>query len=764
MTKLSQDLQNIVETRHHDPFSALGRHPSGKKVVIRAYLPNAQEVSIVEGNGLVMQRVPDTAFFEWQGDASVVPERYRLRWSDYENREHISYDPYCFPPQLEDFDLHLFNEGKHWHAYRFLGAHPRTVDNVPGVLFAVWAPNAERVSVVGDFNRWDGRTHLMRVRGGSGIWELFIPGLAAGAYYKFEIRNRNRGSIVLKSDPFGQQFEVRPGTASIVTEDSGYAWADKNWLARRETSDWLHEPMSTYEVHLGSWQRGWEGEFLNYRELAHRLVDYVVDMGFTHIELMPITEHPYDASWGYQTTGYFAPTSRFGSPDDFRYFVDYCHQHNIGVILDWVPAHFPKDAHGLASFDGEPLYEHADPRRGEHLDWSTLIYNFGRYEVKGFLLSSAKYWFEEFHLDGLRVDAVASMLYLDYSRTEWIPNQYGGRENLEAIDFLRELNTVLHGEHPGTLIIAEESTSWPQVTRPTYIGGLGFSMKWNMGWMNDTLRYIQREPIYRRYHQDLLTFSMLYAFTENFLLPFSHDEVVHGKGSMLNKMPGDEWQRFANLRTLYTYMFTHPGKKLLFMGTEFGQGTEWNSAVTLDWYVLEYPFHQGMQRLVKDLNKLYCESPALYHYEFDWRGFEWIDCHDADQSVLSYIRQNDDELLVVAVNFTPVPRENYRIGVPLAGDYSEVLNSDSSFYGGSNVGNGGSPLQAEDKPWMDRDYSLTITIPPLGAVVFKPSNKKPPVLIEADAEKSIASETAPAVDAVSTKSTSSSTADETVVD
>ncbi|MDQ5907963.1 MAG: 1,4-alpha-glucan branching enzyme [Pseudomonadota bacterium] len=735
--KINPELQRIIDSRHHDPFAVLGRHPQDKKVVVRAHLPYAQEVHIAEGN-LPMQRIPNTDLFEWSGKVEQVPERYRLIWRDSDHHEHISYDPYCFPPQIPDFDLYLFGEGKHWHSYRFLGAHPHQVDGVAGVLFAVWAPSAERVSVVGNFNRWDGRIHPMRVRGGSGVWELFIPNICHGDLYKFELRNRHNGAVFLKSDPYGQHFELRPSTATIVTKPSAYAWRDGEWLDKRKASDWLHEPMSVYEVHLGSWRRGPEGEFLNYRELAHQLVDYAKDLGFSHIELLPITEHPYDASWGYQTTGYYAPTSRFGTPDDFRYFIDYCHQHDIGVILDWVPAHFPKDAAGLARFDGEALYEHTDPRKGEHLDWGTLIFNFGRYEVKNFLLSSALYWIEEFHLDGLRVDAVASMLYLDYSRKEgeWIPNKYGGRENLEAIDFMRELNTVVHSEHPGALVIAEESTSWPQVTRPTYLGGLGFSMKWNMGWMNDTLRYIAQQPIHRKYHHDLLTFSMLYCFTENFMLPFSHDEVVHGKGSMVNKMPGDEWQRFANLRLLYLYMFTHPGKKLLFMGTEFGQGTEWNSATTLDWYVLEYNFHQGMQLLVKDLNRLYHSESALHHYEFEWQGFDWIDCHDAEQSILSYLRKDGDDFLVVIVNFTPVPRHGYRIGVPRAGCYTEIFNSDSHFYAGSGVGNGGMDLMTDDHPWMDRPYSVTITVPPLGGLVLRPPKPAPkPIVIEVEADE-----------------------------
>ncbi len=717
--ELSPDLQRIIEARHHDPFQVLGRHPSAGLAAVRVHIPQASEVTIAEGPW-PMQRIGDTDLFEWQGDPDSVPNRYRIIWRDDQHREHIAHDPYSFPPQLSDYDLHLFGEGNHWHAYRILGAHPHEVGGVAGVLFGVWAPNAERVSVVGDFNNWDGRRHPMRVRGGSGVWELFIPDLGPGALYKFEIRNRASGEVLLKADPYGQRFELRPGTASIIAEQSGYEWQDQGWLRKRAAADWQHEPMSIYEVHLGSWQRGPEGEFLDYRELARRLVAHVNNMGFSHIELLPITEHPYDPSWGYQTTGYYAPSSRYGQPEDFRYFVDLCHQHGIGVIIDWVPAHFPKDGHGLARFDGSALYEHEDPRRGEHLDWSTLIYNYGRNEVRNFLLSSALYWVEEFHIDGLRVDAVASMLYLDYSRTEWIPNQYGGRENLEAIDFLRQLNTVIHGAHPGVLTFAEESTSWPQVSRPVYLGGLGFDIKWNMGWMNDTLSYISQNPVHRRYHHNMLTFSMLYAFTENFLLPFSHDEVVHGKQSMLHKMPGDEWQKFANLRALYAYMFTHPGKKLLFMGTEFGQGLEWTSSQTLDWYVLDYAFHRGVRDLVCDLNRLYHHSNALYRYEFDWRGFEWLDCNDADQSVLAFVRRADDDFLVVVVNFTPVPRLGYRIGVPAAGRYEEILNTDSAYYGGSNVGNGSDELFAQEWPWMNRPYSLAVTLPPLATIVLRP--------------------------------------------
>ncbi len=717
---LQHEFERISQARHHDPFSVLGKHRDQGLDLVRVFMPQADEVKIAEGN-VRLERIPDTDLFEWRGTPGTVPDHYHLVWNDVAQHEHIAHDPYSFLPQIPDFDLHLFSEGRHRHAYRMLGAHVHAVDEVTGVLFAVWAPNAERVSVVGEFNQWDGRRHPMRVRGGSGVWELFIPDLEAGCLYKYEIRNRESGEILLKTDPYAQSFEVRPRTASIISGPAQYDWNDRDWMEQRTSHDWQHTPMSVYEVHLGSWQRGPEGEFLSYRQLAESLVNYVKEMGFTHIELLPVTEHPYDPSWGYQATGYFAPTSRYGTADDFRFFVDVCHQNGIGVLLDWVPAHFPKDAHGLARFDGTPLYEHADPRLGEHLDWSTLIYNFGRNEVKNFLLSSAVFWLEELHLDGLRVDAVASILYLDYSREEggWVPNKYGGRENLEALDFLRELNVVTHEEQPGILMIAEESTSWPQVSRPTWTGGLGFDMKWNMGWMNDTLEYMSEDPLYRRYHQGKLTFSMLYAFTENFMLPFSHDEVVHGKQSMPNKMPGDEWQRFANLRALYTYMFCHPGKKLLFMGTEFGQGQEWDSTRVLDWYVLEYPCHQGIQRLVKNLNQLYKDLPALHQYDFEWRGFEWIDCNDADNSVLSFIRRSDEQFVIVAVNLTPQPHHGYRIGVPEAGNYREIFNSDSEFYSGSNLGNGGGALVADELSWMNQSYSLSLTLPPLAAVILQ---------------------------------------------
>ena len=716
--KLSDDLVKIIEARHHDPFSVLGAHSKDDKTTVTIFLPDTQKASL--NNSLILQRIEGTDLFQWTGKSSELEIPYTVdRQINSELTSH-DYDPYCFQPQLSEYDLHLFAEGKHWHAYRVFGAHTHNVDGVEGVLFATWAPSAERISIIGDFNQWDGRRHPMRSRGDTGVWELFIPGLTAGDLYKFEIKNRDDGSLHSKKDPYGQQCELRPGTASIVTAPTQYEWQDGDWMSTRNQADWLHLPHSVYEVHLGSWKRNEAGEFLNYIEMADQLVPYVKELGFTHIELLPITEHPLDISWGYQTTGYFAPTSRFGSPDQLRYFIDKCHQNNIGIILDWVPGHFPKDAHGLARFDGIALYEHADPRQGEHQDWGTLIFNYGRNEVFNFLLSSAFYWLGEFHIDGLRVDAVASMLYLDYSREgdNWIPNKHGGRENLEVIEFLQHMNSVLHQEFPGSLITAEESTSYPMVSRPAHMGGLGFSMKWNMGWMHDILEYMKQDAIHRRYHHDSLTFGLLYAFTENFVLPFSHDEVVHGKGSMLNKMPGDEWQRFANLRLLYTLMFTYPGKKLLFMGSEFAQGNEWNCEQSLDWYTLDYPLHKGMKTLVSDLNKLYTETPALYRHEFDPHGFEWLDCNDREHSILSFIRKDGEQRVISIFNFTPVPRENYRIGVPEKGNYKAIFNSDSEYYGGSNFEN--KPLvQTEETPWSDRAYSIVMNLPPLSGIVLQ---------------------------------------------
>ncbi|MFK5913847.1 MAG: 1,4-alpha-glucan branching protein GlgB [Woeseiaceae bacterium] len=713
------DLDAISHAQHHDPFKVLGNQTAHKDQFLIIYAPDTQELSITDKK-IPTSRHEQSDFFICSKNIDLIDEHYLINRTDNNNNLYTNYDPYCFKPQLNDFDLHLFSEGKHLHIYKILGAHHITIDNIDGVLFATWAPSASRVSITGDFNDWDGRRHPMRSRGSSGVWELFVPGLISETLYKFEIRNNESGEILSKSDPYAQQLELRPRTASVVKNDSLYNWQDQQWIKDREKHDWLHEPLSIYECHLGSWQRDTNGEFLNYRELAHQLVDYIKETGFTHIELLPITEHPLDASWGYQTTGYFAPTRRFGDADNFRYFINYCHEHDIGVLLDWVPAHFPKDAHGLANFDGSALYEHEDPRRGEHRDWGTLIFNYGRNEVKNFLLASAMFWLEEFHLDGLRVDAVASMLYLDYSREEddWIPNQHGGNENIEAIEFMRELNIATHANFPGTMIMAEESTAWPQVTRPVNIGGLGFSMKWNMGWMHDTLNYISNDPVYRHYHHGKLTFGLLYLFSENFILPFSHDEVVHGKGSMLNKMPGDEWQRFANLRLLYTYMFTYPGKKLLFMGCEFGQGDEWNHDKSLDWYVLQYPYHAGLKKLVSDLNHHYIRESALHKYDFDPVGFEWIDCHDTDQSVLSYLRKTEDESIIIILNFTPVVRNNYRIGVPESGKYHVIFNSDSDYYSGSNTGSH-SEVEAVDIPWMNRPASLKLSLPPLAGLILK---------------------------------------------
>ena len=716
---MDESLDYLIRAQQQDPFSVLGCFRQGNQCLIRVFIPYADKVRLEDRN-LPFTRIQESDFFEWRGDCQGIPEHFRISWNDQYHCRHVIIYPYTFQPQLSDFDLHLFGEGKHWHVYKFLGAHVCEIDNIHGVLFATWAPNARRVSVVGDFNHWNGLANPMRSRGGSGIWEIFIPGISPGSLYKYEIINQNDGSLHLKSDPYAQQFEMRPETASKVTGFPQHGWQDQIWLEKRAEHDWLHSAMSVYEVHLGSWQQPEGGGFLNYREIAHRLVEYVLPLGFTHLELLPVSEHPLDASWGYQTTGYYAPTSRFGSPDDFRYFVDYCHQHNLGVILDWVPAHFPKDSHGLALFDGSALYEHEDPRRGEHRDWGTLIYNYGRNEVKNFLLANALFWLDEFHIDGLRVDAVASMLYLDYSREEgdWLPNNHGGNENLEAIEFFRELNSLTHAEHPGSLMIAEESTSWPQVTRPTWLGGLGFSMKWNMGWMHDTLAYLKNDPVYRHYHHDQLTFGLLYAFTENFMLPFSHDEVVHGKGSMINKMPGDDWQRFANLRLLYSYMFTYPGKKLLFMGAEFAQAHEWQHDNPLDWASMDRELNQGIHKLVSDLNHLYRTYPALFYYDFEQNGFEWIDCHDAEQSVLSYRRHSDNEELVIILNFTPVIRKQYRIGVPEEGIYKEIFNSDSGYYGGGNIGNQGF-VYSEKKSWMSRENSIEIILPPLAALVFR---------------------------------------------
>jgi 1,4-alpha-glucan branching enzyme len=626
---------------------------------------------------------------------------------------------------ITDYDLYLFGEGNHTRIYDKLGAHLLTVDGTEVVHFAVWAPNADRVSVVGDFNDWDGRAHPMTLLGASGVWEAVIPAAREGQRYKFELHARH-GALLLKSDPYGAAFELPPATASIICRPD-FNWHDEAWMRARVSRDsWFDAPLSTYEVHLGSWARiPEEGDrYLTYPELAERLIPYVKEMGYTHIELLPVMEHPFSGSWGYQVTGFYAPTSRFGTPRQFKAFVDACHQQGIGVILDWVPGHFPKDAYALAQFDGTALYEHSDPRQGEHRDWGTLIFNYGRNEVRNFLLSNALYWLAEYHIDGLRVDAVASMLYLDYSRDEadWVPNRFGGRENIEAIDFLRQLNTLTHAEHPGSITIAEESTSWPSVSRPTYVGGLGFTYKWNMGWMNDILEYVRQDPVHRRWHHRHVTFSLLYAFSENFILPFSHDEVVHGKGSMFGKVPGDNWQKAATLRALYGFMFAHPGKKLMFMGCEFGQGREWNYDHSLDWHLIDRPFHGGLQQFVRDVNRAYAAEPALHQRDFDPQGFEWIDCNDNENSVVSFLRRGKrGELAVAIVNFTPVPRDGYRIGVPVAGAFDEVINSDSHVYGGSNLGNEG-VVFAEALPSHGHAQSLRLNLPPLGFLLLKPQS------------------------------------------
>jgi 1,4-alpha-glucan branching enzyme len=623
---------------------------------------------------------------------------------------------------ISDFDLYLFGEGNHTTIYEKLGAHPVTQDGLGGVHFAVWAPNADRASVVGDFNGWDGRTHQMQMLGSSGIWTAVVPDAQIGHRYKYELRTRY-GHIVLKTDPYGFAFELPPATASVICRPD-YDWGDEEWMrTRADQHSWFHKPMAVYEVHLGSWARiPEEGDrYLTYGELAQRLIPYVKEMGYTHIELLPVMEHPFSGSWGYQVTGFFAPTSRFGPPQEFKRFVDECHRHGIGVILDWVPGHFPKDAHALASFDGTALYEHADPRQGEHREWGTLIFNYGRNEVRNFLLANALYWLKEYHADGLRVDAVASMLYLDYSRqdAQWIPNRFGGRENLDAIDFLRQMNTLTHAQHPGSITVAEESTAWPSVSRPTYVGGLGFTYKWNMGWMNDILEYVRQDPVHRRWHHWKVTFSLIYAFTENFILPFSHDEVVHGKGSMFAKAPGDDWQKAATLRALYGFMYAHPGKKLMFMGSEFGQGREWNYDNSLDWHLLERPFHGGIQRFVKDLNRVYLAEPALHDLDFEGAGFQWIDVNDNENSVISFIRRaRGGETIVAIVNFTPVPRDGYRVGVPAPGAYEELINSDAEMYGGGNCGNAG-VVFSEPLPSHGFEQSLRLQLPPLGCLLLR---------------------------------------------
>lgn len=749
VTVTSEQIEQIVRNQHHDPFSVLGPHmiqQDGKTVwAVRAYLPQASQVWV---------RLPETRK-EYQMESASHPHffecvietdelaNYQLRCQDGDH-EWVMYDSYAFRSRLlTDFDIHLFSEGNHHRIYEKLGAHLATVDGVAGVYFAVWAPNARNVSVLGDFNFWDGRKHQMR-RTGNGIWELFIPEVTIGNTYKYEIKN-HEGHIYEKSDPYGFQQEVRPKTASVVTDLDSYKWNDDAWIEQRRHTDILSQPVSVYEVHLGSWLHASSAEpairpdgsieppvqvaelkpgarFLTYRELADRLIPYVKELKFTHIELLPIAEHPFDGSWGYQVTGYYAATSRYGTPQDFMYFIDQCHQNGIGVLVDWVPGHFPKDGHGLAFFDGTHLYEHADPRKGEHKEWGTLVFNYGRNEVRNFLVANALFWFDKYHIDGIRVDAVASMLYLDYCRKEgeWVTNEYGGRENIEAADFLRQVNHVIFSYYPGSLSIAEESTSWPMVSWPTYVGGLGFNLKWNMGWMHDMLDYFHMDPWFRQFHQNNVTFSIMYAFSENFMLALSHDEVVHGKSNMLGKMPGDDWQKFANLRCLYAFMFTHPGKKTLFMSMEFGQWSEWNVWGDLEWHLLQYEPHQKLKQFMSKLNEFYCSQPALYAQDFSNEGFEWIDCSDTRHSVVAFIRWAKEwtECLITVCNFTPQPHSHYRVGVPHKGYYAELFNSDSREFGGSNIGNLGGKW-TEEWSFHGRPYSLDLTLPPLGVIVLK---------------------------------------------
>ena len=724
------ELRSLVELKHQSPHALLGMHPLGDKsgLVVRALLPGAKKVEVrpvheKDKPAFELQRVPNTDVFEGVTKAAKNVFAYDLEVATQEGKISRSRDPYSFLPTLGESDLYLFGKGDERKIYEKLGAQLRAIDGVHGTSFAVWAPNAQRVSVVGDFNNWDGRCHAMRMLGASGVWEIFIPGVGQGAHYKFEIRDAN-GHIKLNTDPFGFFFEVAPKQAAIVWDTKRFRWTDDAWLKQRRERDALRSPMSIYEVHLGSWQKKSAMESWSYRELAKPLVEYVRRMGFTHVEFLPVAEHAFYPSWGYQVTGFYAPTSRYGTPDDFQFLVNALHEAGIGVIVDWVPAHFPRDEWALARFDGTALYEHEDPRKGAHQDWGTLIFNFGRHEVSNFLVANALYWCERFHIDGLRVDAVASMLYLDYSRRdgEWIPNQHGGRENLEAIDFLRKFNHITHTEFPGVITIAEESTAWPQVTRPPYLGGLGFSFKWNMGWMHDTLGYFKREPVHRKYPQNDLTFAMLYHFHENFVLPLSHDEVVHGKHSLLGRMPGDDWQRFANLRTLLGYQWLFPGKKLLFMGGEFGQSREWNENAQLDWWLLDAgTFHHGAEKFVEDLNRLYQNTPALWQADHDDAGFKWIDCSDRENSVLSFLRQTSDgkNQTMVILNLTAVPRPNYRIGLPAAGHWKEVLNSDAGIYGGSNSGNCGG-VTTQNISSHGHPQSAEFLLPPLSALVFQP--------------------------------------------
>jgi 1,4-alpha-glucan branching enzyme len=728
MSVTTSELDAVVRREHSTPHAVLGPHPNGGGVIVRAYRPGAASVTVRledDDRTIALEQIHPGGVFERLIEGAELPLGYLLEVDYGPGGTFTIDDPYRYSPTLGELDLHLIGEGRHEELYDRLGAHVRTHEGTRGTAFALWAPSARAVSVVGDFNAWDGRLHAMRSLGSGGIWEIFLPGVEAGACYKYEILGAD-SELKLKADPYAQQTEVPPKTASVVFEPR-YQWSsdDGEWLARRREDETLLDPVSIYEVHLGSWRlNSLDGNrSLTYTELADELSAYVQDMGFTHIELLPVMAHPFSGSWGYQVTGYFAPTPIYGTPDDLRHFIDRMHEHGIGVILDWVPAHFPRDDFALARFDGTALYEHADPRRGAHPDWGTLVFNYGRHEVRNFLISNALFWLSEYHADGIRVDAVASMLYLDYSRREgqWVPNQFGGREDLDAVAFLKELNEVLYGREPGIITSAEESTSWPGVSRPTYLGGLGFGFKWNMGWMHDTLEYFVQDPIYRRFHHHELTFSLLYAFSENFILPLSHDEVVHGKGSLYEKMAGDRWQKLANLRTLYAYMWAHPGKKLLFMGNEIAQEREWSHERSLDWHLLERPEHAGIQALVRDLNRLYREEPALYETDSDPAGFWWLEPNDADRNVLAFARasRNGERVLVFVANLSPVPREHYRLGLPRAGRWREELNTDSTFYGGSDLGNLGG-VEAEPIPWNGQPVSAEVTLPPLSGVWLVP--------------------------------------------
>ncbi len=720
----AEDLRRLLALRHRDPHSILGAHPTDRGVIVRAYRPDAQKMFLLvddEPPREMLKRAEPGLFEILVSDRRYVfPYRLRLHYPG--DLVVTIREPYPFPPTLGELDLHLWAEQTHERIWDKLGAHVCVVEGVRGTSFAVWAPNAAGVSVVGDFNSWDGRLDMMRMLGNSGVWEIFIPDLAAGTNYKFEIHTKS-GELTIKSDPFAIATQCPPATASRVYH-SDYSFHDDAWMSARSTGDPLRKPVAVYEMHLGSWRRIPEegNRPLSYRELASQLVEYLAEAGFTHVEFLPVMEHPFTGSWGYETTGYYAPTARYGAPDDFRYLVDCLHQNGIGVILDWAPAHFPTDAFGLGRFDGSAMYEHIDPRQGFHPEWNTFIFNFGRDEVRSFLMGSAKYWLEEFHADGIRVDAVSSMLYLDYGRknSEWIPNIHGGNENLEAISFLKELNRQVYARYPGVMMIAEESTAWPGVSRPLYVGGLGFGFKWDMGWMHDTLDYFDKAPIYRRFHHRDLTFGFVYAWSENFMLPLSHDEVVYGKRSLLDKMPGDRWQKFANLRSLFGYMWARPGKKILFMGGEFGQWREWNHDASLDWHLLDEPDHRGVQNLIRDLNRIYRAEPALWEADHQPAGFQWIDANNSDENVIAFMRiaPSSGRRLICVCNFAPVVRKGYRVGVPAPGLYREILNSDSAHYGGSNQGNAGG-VTAQQMPWHGLSHSLSLTLPPLATVWFE---------------------------------------------